>query len=647
MISMKYRKILFFFAVSSALFSLAYLPIHTFQENAHKSWIIHQHLLGDTIIIDSSNLFTTARKCEGCHGHDQLGYASVDAEGHDINLVDDWKASMMANSTRDPYWRAKVSQELLRHGQYSDVIEDKCTSCHAPLANYQSKLDGHPTFPFEHIFTDSLAMDGVSCGACHQLDPIGIGTTFSGEFRFDSTRTIYGPYTIPFGAPMSEFVGFEPVFSEHIFESEVCASCHTLVTESIDAEGNLTDETFVEQATYHEWLNSKYSQEGTSCQNCHMEYVFDPVIISTGYIFLSGRKPYALHRFQGANTFMISLINQYQDSLGLDLPDSIFQEQIEATKTFLQSKTVDLDIQQLRVEDDSIEFEIFLKNLTGHKFPSGYPARRAFLEVILSTIEHDTLFFSGKMSDDFRLTQLNTNYEPHFDQINHEHQVQVYELVPGNEFGEFTTILLRAFDPLKDNRLVPEGFLLSHESYDTVEIAGNAIYDTNFNNEGGIEGSGTDRVMYKIGLNGYKGSVNISCRMLYQSVPPEWVDELFEDEHPLINQFEEMYNTVGPAPVPITVFNIDSIPVGTVKTEDHLASNIEIYPNPLISGSKLNWVGTSSGDVFLIEIRDLDGQLLMKKRNPENDLKIELPPGVYLVIMDSTQGKRIKKLIIL
>ena len=38
---------------------------------------------------DTSNaLFTGSGKCAGCHGADPVGYASVTAEGHDINPTD-------------------------------------------------------------------------------------------------------------------------------------------------------------------------------------------------------------------------------------------------------------------------------------------------------------------------------------------------------------------------------------------------------------------------------------------------------------------------------------------------------------------------------------------------------------------------------
>jgi mono/diheme cytochrome c family protein len=51
--------------------------------------------------------FMASGNCAGCHGHDPSGYASVTAEGQDVNVVDDWRSSIMANAARDPFWRPK------------------------------------------------------------------------------------------------------------------------------------------------------------------------------------------------------------------------------------------------------------------------------------------------------------------------------------------------------------------------------------------------------------------------------------------------------------------------------------------------------------------------------------------------------------
>jgi len=48
--------------------------------------------------VDSSILFPTASVCKGCHGFDPQMNAYIDKEGNDVNIFDDWSATMMANS---------------------------------------------------------------------------------------------------------------------------------------------------------------------------------------------------------------------------------------------------------------------------------------------------------------------------------------------------------------------------------------------------------------------------------------------------------------------------------------------------------------------------------------------------------------------
>ena len=59
-------------------------------------------------------------------------------------------------------------------------------------------------------------------------------------------------------------------------------------------EGNLTGQDYVEQATYHEWLNSAFADDGDTpkdCQDCHMPLVDGGVIIASGQASL-GHAPY-------------------------------------------------------------------------------------------------------------------------------------------------------------------------------------------------------------------------------------------------------------------------------------------------------------------------------------------------------------------
>ena len=240
---------------------------------------------------DSSNaLFTGSGVCAGCHGHDQAGLANVSAAGEDVNPTDQWMSSLMGNSAKDPFWRAKVAHEVAINPSHQLELEDKCTSCHAPLGHFNAHHLGEAHYSMAQVFQDSLALDGVSCVACHQQAPTA-GNAFSGELEFDSL-TIYGPYgagkdDAPLQqAPMQLYTPYQNIqYGAHLDGSEACAGCHSLVTHTADMEGNLTGQDYVEQATYHEWLNSAFADDGDTpkdCQDCHMPLVDGGVIIASG-----------------------------------------------------------------------------------------------------------------------------------------------------------------------------------------------------------------------------------------------------------------------------------------------------------------------------------------------------------------------------
>src|SRR5678815_3501771 len=162
---------------------------------------------------------------------------------------------------------------------------------------------------------DSLGQDGVSCASCHTIDST-VGQTFSGVIPYDTTRHIYGPFENPVAGPMQLYEGYTPVFSTHMNESRLCSSCHTLVTETVDLNGNYTGGHFVEQATYHEYLNSDFPANSITCQSCHMPHEPDPIIIANGFANLVPRYPFNQHVFVGGNAFMLKIIKDHKIQLG-------------------------------------------------------------------------------------------------------------------------------------------------------------------------------------------------------------------------------------------------------------------------------------------------------------------------------------------
>jgi Cytochrome c554 and c-prime len=249
--------------------------------------------------------FVTAGICENCHGHDPNGLGLVDAQGRDINMADDWKSTMMANSAKDPFWRAQVSHEVITNPALQSAIEDKCTSCHAPLGRYTHFFETHgqTDYSMAQLAYDTLGLDGVSCMSCHSQKQDSLGYAFSGKLLLDTARTVYGPFPGPVIGPMFTANNLIAAYGPHIQDSKLCAGCHTLMTQTVDLQGSVTSNWFAEQATYHEWVNSNYVNLDISCQTCHMPSVNDFVYLSYPHISSTNpRRPIFKHHFAGSNT---------------------------------------------------------------------------------------------------------------------------------------------------------------------------------------------------------------------------------------------------------------------------------------------------------------------------------------------------------
>ena len=651
LISKNYLLSLFIFIaviVCSTLPVQEHNGFHTKQEITY----FKNHLFAGPV--DSTVLFPTVYHCEGCHGTDLQMNAMVDAAGNDVNVVDNWQATMMANSAKDPFWRAKVSHEILVNPEHNQELETKCTSCHAPNGHYTAILRGASHYSIAEMLGDTVAMEGVSCSTCHTMSDEDLGKVFSGEINFDTSRVMFGPYDFPFVQPMENFVGFEPIYSEHVNDAGLCASCHTLLTSSVDLEGNFTGEKFVEQATYHEWLNSVYGAdkglEKASCQSCHMPRIMDTVVISSNYSFLQGRSPFALHELVGGNTAMLKLMKENKETLNITATDEQFDKTIENTFKLLQEQSVEFDLQLVNQDTDSAYFEIEVINLAGHKFPSGYPARRAYIEFVATTLtQGDTLFQSGVMQPDYEVKGQTAETEPHFDLINSEDQVQIYELVLGDVNGDFTTVLERSHQALKDNRLAPKGFTTTHSAYDTTKIYGAALLDDDFNKRNGVEGTGSDKINYHIAINDYEGLINVQAKMYYQSLPPKWMDPMFEESTPEIEAFRAMYDAADLAPVLVASASMDSIyvsPTSTVSNDGaDEASLIAVFPNPTIDGKV--FIKTKENlKISEISILSTSGRFMQRITDIDNN-EISLPQesGVYVLIFKTNRGKISHKIV--
>lgn len=606
----------------------------------------------DGLVVLYSTYFATAGRCSGCHGHDTNALAMVTPAGVDVNVVDDWRSTMMGNSARDPFFKAKVSHEGLVNPGERIAIENKCLGCHAPLGMHEEEMLGHPPFDMAMLDTSTIGKDGVSCLACHQQQPDSAGHFFSGRIHFgpethhqgDNSARVYGPYPDDEinAAIMTFFVGFRPGQGPHILDGRVCAGCHSLITETHDLAGNPTGGEFVEQATWHEWLNSEYPNDpGTTCRGCHMPRIEDSIVLASEYAFLSGHRPFGLHHLAGGNAFMLRLLKANRLALGIPASDTQFDSTIARTLRNLRS-SVTLDVSMVDRTADTAYVDVSLVDRIGHKFPSGYPSRRAFVQVIAMDADGDTLFQSGRWDDSYELIGHDAGYEPHHDVITQGDQVQIYEMVMGDVNGDVTTTLERAATPLKDNRLVPHGFSTLHPSYDTAMIAGVPPGDIDFNHNAlGIEGNAGDVVHYHLPLNGYPGAMTVHARIYYQPVPPLWNQEMFGFHSAAIDTFRNMYAQAEGTP---ELVDADSLFDTGLSIDARWNNAPRVFPNPARDGI----VSITGVDIRSILLFDAAGRRLAinAERGPSLwRLRLPEDPGVYHVLVSTTNGERLLRVV--
>ncbi|PYS31230.1 MAG: hypothetical protein DMG11_02165, partial [Acidobacteria bacterium] len=331
-------------------------------------------------------LFQTSDRCFACHN----GLST--SAGEDISIGFSWRPTMMANSARDPYWQAGVRRESIDHAESKAMIEDECSKCHMPMARYQSKFDGHEGEVFSHLSfgsddrLDRMAQDGVSCSLCHQITKEKLGTRESlvGGFVVDTVRNLgereeYGPFKIENGQNRimrTSSGGYRPTESDHVRQSELCATCHTLITTALGPGGQKIGE-LPEQMPYQEWLKSDF-REKQSCQNCHMPVVEEPVPATK--VLGVRREGVSRHVFVGGNFFMQRLMNRYRGDLGVMALPQEFEAAATRTIEHLKSKTAQISIDRADIVVASttsgarLDADISVQNLTGHKFPTAYPS---------------------------------------------------------------------------------------------------------------------------------------------------------------------------------------------------------------------------------------------------------------------------------
>lgn len=449
----------------------------------------------------------------------------------------------------------------------------------------------------------ALARDGISCTVCHRMSDATFAEEagYTGNFLTGPNDTIYGPYKDDeiVVKPMEQALGVTPKHGAQIVDSDLCGSCHNILLPVFDNSGKprvvgvIDGEPLThsyEQSTHFEWQNSVYGQVGgpefRSCQGCHMptEFAGKPLtkiaianIESSAFaptthrlpdadIELRERDRFARHSLHGLNLFLNQMFQQFPVLLGIrqiDFMGSILPGTTPALVTgansiveFAREQTAKVELASLVIDPSSgqLEAEVVIENLAGHYLPSGVGFRRVFVEFVVEDQDGAPIWASGRTNalgvivegtgDTVLATEYgrpdSTEFQPHYQIIEREDQVQIYQELVEDSDGVLTTSFLRRVEPVKDNRIRPKGFDVAvferHPSPFVRLLAQEIRHMPSFADPDYSDParSGRDVLRYRFTLTSAQVEQigRVTVRLFNQSIPPSYLQQRFADaEH--------------------------------------------------------------------------------------------------------------------
>lgn len=496
-----------------------------------------------------TDTFATSGVCNQCH---LAGQATVmhDTDGQDISPAYLWRSSMMAFAAKDPYYLAVWSDARDSRPAAKDAIDALCTRCHGPAGSVEAGLAG-ASLRFETITKGAdpaahLARDGVTCSLCHQIegDNLGKAASWSGGFEVGDTRQMFGPHEAPQTQPMQFFVDYTPTYADHVASSDLCATCHTVIVPLLDEQGSPTGGQFVEQAPFFEWQNSSFGSV-TACGHCHLPTIGADALPVKSPIAkypenLSSRSPFGKHTFEGGNAFMLSILGDQAAWTGSDIDPAELTASAARGEAHLRT-AAELSIVESAVEGEDLRLVVQVKNLAGHKLPTGYPGRRVWLHVTALDAGGATLFDSGAPAEDGHIESDGERVDvagailPHVDEVG-PGQAQIWEAVAVDAGGKPTHRPLDQVAFGKDDRILPDAWSTVGPKADLTKPVG-ADGDPSFE-------PGRDRVTYRIPNGAEVASVSVA--LLYQTLPREAADRLAVTPTPAAVRFSQMLSARPP-----------------------------------------------------------------------------------------------------
>ena len=301
-------------------------------------------------------------------------------------------------------------------------------------------------------------------------------------------------------------------------------------------------------------------------------------ILPASDIDLSERDGFALHTLVGLNVFLVKMAQQFPEVLGIRTQDPMLVSKgvpplVRTERAMLDQaaeSTAEISISEPVIKDGELSAKVTVLNKTGHKFPSGTGFRRAFVHFEVLNKKEELIWASGRTDgagviidqngkpvlgelwwdDDCsaRISPEQRLHQPHFQTISRQDQIQIYqELVStppatgtpqcgedAKPEGQLTTSFLSICADVKDNRLLPHGFLPYDERLKISAALGAGadlaadVAPTAIGGDPDYAPGGGDSTLYRIKRSELTGQpAFVRATLYYQAVPPFYLQDRF------------------------------------------------------------------------------------------------------------------------
>jgi hypothetical protein len=428
---------------------------------------------------------------------------------------------------------------------------------YGPFENPRSKLMEN-SLDIKPIHNSTTLMSSEMCGSCHTihlpvLDNPQPGATGTPNDPLKPFPKIYEQATYPewvFSAYRTGESDGQPLPLGPGKLAKSCQGCH------------MSD---------HDGKGKAYSSKIATVEEFN-NYPETDYRLPAADIDLQPRAPYGRHELVGLNIFLLKMFQQFPDVLGArinnpsGLPGSVPPLVTSAQLMLDQAQNATARIEVTPSWDaakKSLTAQVQVENKTGHKFPSGVSFRRAFVELEVLDKDGNTLWASGRTNDagvivdeknlpiagehwwkpdcSARIPANEQKWQPHYQTITQQNQAQIYQDLSKDKRGFLTTSFLNIDDEVKDNRLLPHGFLpladrlkIARALGDTTpldshmdENMAKAVESKGVNGDKDYEeGNGFDNLTYVIsGLTGSPATVRVT--LYHQSTAPYFLQDRF------------------------------------------------------------------------------------------------------------------------